>query len=160
MPPKRPKGGKPWEAFPVFTEVIVRWRDLDPYQHVNNSVYLNYFEEARVIYFSKLSNYKNFSRKDGTLTTTLVRASLEYRSQAFLSQKLVSAVRIAAIRRSFIDTEYSIFDKKNGTIIATGTATQIVVDREKFKPRRPPIEFIQEIEKFEGRNLTVVSGSI
>jgi acyl-CoA thioester hydrolase len=28
-------------------EIRVRWADMDAYQHVNNAVYLNYFEEAR-----------------------------------------------------------------------------------------------------------------
>jgi acyl-CoA thioester hydrolase len=28
-------------------EVVIRWRDMDAYGHVNNGVYLNYLEEAR-----------------------------------------------------------------------------------------------------------------
>jgi len=28
-------------------EIEIRWRDLDPYGHVNNAVYLTYLEEAR-----------------------------------------------------------------------------------------------------------------
>ena len=27
--------------------IEIRWRDLDPYNHVNNAVYLTYLEEAR-----------------------------------------------------------------------------------------------------------------
>ena len=34
--------------------IAVRWRDLDAYQHVNNSVYLTYLEEARLQWFDAL----------------------------------------------------------------------------------------------------------
>jgi len=37
------------EAQPLFTASIgVRWRDLDAFNHVNNSNYLTYLEEARL----------------------------------------------------------------------------------------------------------------
>lgn len=31
----------------VEKRIEIRWRDLDPYRHVNNAVYLTYLEEAR-----------------------------------------------------------------------------------------------------------------
>lgn len=34
--------------------VPVRWRDLDAYQHVNNSVFLTFLEEARIQWFESL----------------------------------------------------------------------------------------------------------
>ena len=34
--------------------IAVRWRDLDSYQHVNNSVYLTYLEETRLQWFDAL----------------------------------------------------------------------------------------------------------
>ena len=42
------------EAFPVVVDVPVRWGDMDAYGHVNNSVYLTYFEDARIAYFKAL----------------------------------------------------------------------------------------------------------
>jgi len=36
-------------ARPLFrTELAVRWRDLDAFNHVNNAMYLRYLEEARL----------------------------------------------------------------------------------------------------------------
>lgn len=38
---------------PLFTATIdVRWRDLDAFNHVNNSTYLTYLEEARLQWLS------------------------------------------------------------------------------------------------------------
>lgn len=38
-------------------EIQVRFADLDVMGHVNNSVYLSYFEMARVHYFGELLGY-------------------------------------------------------------------------------------------------------
>ena len=37
--------------------VQIRFRDLDPLAHVNNTVYFTYFEEARSYYFDKLKQW-------------------------------------------------------------------------------------------------------
>jgi len=43
----------PREPTPLFTAPIaVRWRDLDAFNHVNNSNYLTYLEEARLQWLS------------------------------------------------------------------------------------------------------------
>ena len=42
------------EPTPVRVPIDVRWRDLDPLGHVNNAVYLSYFEIARVRYAQAL----------------------------------------------------------------------------------------------------------
>ena len=42
------------EDFPCWYPVQIRFRDLDPLAHVNNTVYFTYFEEARSYYFDKL----------------------------------------------------------------------------------------------------------
>jgi acyl-CoA thioester hydrolase len=38
------------------TDIEVRWRDLDAFNHVNNASYLGYIEEARVRWFHSLSD--------------------------------------------------------------------------------------------------------
>ena len=38
----------------VWYPVQIRFRDLDPLAHVNNTVYFSYFEDARIYYFNQL----------------------------------------------------------------------------------------------------------
>jgi acyl-CoA thioester hydrolase len=41
------------DAAPLFVAALdVRWRDLDAFNHVNNSIYLTYLEEARLQWLS------------------------------------------------------------------------------------------------------------
>ena len=154
----------PWKEFPVFTEVVIRWRDLDPFFHVNNAVYFNFLEEGRVAYMKKLPTFQKIARKykgdllrafmeGGDFTFTLVKTSLEFKQQAFLNERLIIGVRAKAIRKVFFDTEYKIFEKKSKKLIAQGEATQLAIDRKTFRPKRLPPEFIQEVEALEGRKL-------
>ena len=41
-------------AFPVVLEIPVAWGDMDAMLHVNNTVYMRWFECARVEYFSRI----------------------------------------------------------------------------------------------------------
>ncbi len=41
--------------FPSWYPLQIRFRDLDPLAHVNNTVYFTYFEEARSHYFDQLA---------------------------------------------------------------------------------------------------------
>jgi acyl-CoA thioester hydrolase len=43
------------EEYRCWYPLQIRFRDLDPLAHVNNSVYFIYFEEARSHYFSQLT---------------------------------------------------------------------------------------------------------
>ncbi len=40
---------------PVIKRVAIRYQDLDPYGHVNNAVYLEFFEEIRIAYWRALA---------------------------------------------------------------------------------------------------------
>ena len=49
-------------AFKFSTQIEVRFRDLDALGHVNNAVYLTYFEIARLHYCKHLFGSEAFSR--------------------------------------------------------------------------------------------------
>jgi len=42
------------DTFSIWFPLQIRFRDLDPLAHVNNTVYFTYFEEARSYYFEQL----------------------------------------------------------------------------------------------------------
>jgi|SRR5947208_14273112 len=47
------------DKYPCWYPVQIRFRDLDPLAHVNNTVYFTYFEEARSFYFDHLEKWLN-----------------------------------------------------------------------------------------------------
>jgi acyl-CoA thioester hydrolase len=61
----------------------VRFSDCDMMQHVNNAVYLNYFEEARIHYFREILGTNWDWNKEGIL---LRKNELEYLKPVFLHE--------------------------------------------------------------------------
>jgi len=62
-------------------EIQVRFADIDMMGHVNNAVYLSYFEMTRVHYLEKLLGSKWDYKKDGFL---LARNEIDYIKPLFL----------------------------------------------------------------------------
>jgi acyl-CoA thioester hydrolase len=61
---------------PLYTAAIsVRWRDLDAFNHVNNSTYLTYLEEARVQWLQRLPG----SWSDEHAMPVMAASTLNYR---------------------------------------------------------------------------------
>lgn len=67
-------------------EVQIRFADIDVMGHVNNAVYLSYFEMTRIHYFEHLLGNKWNYNKDGFL---LARNELDYILPIFLTDKPV-----------------------------------------------------------------------
>ncbi len=130
----------PWEKFSVTVETVVRWRDLDAYNHVNNSVYLNYFEEGRIAYYFKLAELAGIPADNPEIfdgfSTVLANTNIEFKGQGRLHETLVIGIRYTAIRKIFLEAEYGIFNKSTGQLLARGTSTQVAVDLKNNKPMR------------------------
>ena len=57
--------------------ISVRWRDLDTYNHVNNSVFLSYLEEARLVWLRGLQG----EWKSATSAPVIASSRLDFRKQ-------------------------------------------------------------------------------
>ncbi len=151
----------PWSAFPVTVETVVRWRDLDAYNHVNNSVYLNYFEEGRIAYYFKLAEIAGLPADNNheifeNFSTVLAGTNIEFKGQGRLHDTLVIGIRYTSIRKIFLEAEYAIYNKKTLQLLAKGTSSQVAVDLKKGKPVRVSHEFIELAKKLEGADLSVI----
>ena len=51
-----PRRGRPLKNPPAPTRLEIRYGDLDPYGHVNNAVYLEFFEKIRLDYWRALAD--------------------------------------------------------------------------------------------------------
>lgn len=105
---------------------VVPWqvifRDVDAFGHVNNAVYLTYFEWARTRLWFLLSG-----GADATdISFIVARAEIDFRAQIAM-EPIDIAVRIGDIRNTSFDTLYEI-RKSNGVIAATGKVVVVLFD--------------------------------
>lgn len=101
----------------------VRFSDCDMMQHVNNAVYLNYFEEARIHYFRNMLGVDWDWKKNGIL---LRKNELEYLRPVLLHEPITIEVFLKHIGdKSFtLSYEVKVFDE----IRTTGTSVLVCYD--------------------------------
>ena len=109
------------EDFPVAAPIEVRFRDLDGMGHVNNAVYLTYFEVARAHYWRALGD------------------------------DLVCHVRVASFGGRSFAMEYLLVDRRGGRTIASARTVQAMFDYEAGKSRPLDEKIKEAVRRFEGR---------
>jgi acyl-CoA thioester hydrolase len=79
----------------------VRFGDLDAMRHLNNVVYLRYFESARIAYMSELSPQHSPSNPErGSYGLIFAEGHINYRSPVHFDEEVEVRCTIAEVRRS------------------------------------------------------------
>lgn len=115
--------------------LTVRFRDLDAYNHVNNAVYLTYFEEARIAFITAIGMRSLFSPERSTV---IARAEIDYRAPAHLGDQLDVEVSAGDIRNTSYELRYRITRRRDGALIATGRTVQVCFNFVLNAPTRLP----------------------
>jgi len=112
--------------FHFRAKVEARWSDLDEMRHINNAVYLTYFEEARLRYF--LEACKIDWDKDGVILAT---ATVNYHQPLLFTDYAEIYVRTTKMGTKSFEFQYLIVRvEKNGshTLLTSGNSTQVMFD--------------------------------
>jgi acyl-CoA thioester hydrolase len=103
------------------TRIRIRWADLDPLGHVNQSVYVTYAEEAIDAWFRE--------RVPGFEDYAAVRLELDYRSELRLQDReVLGAVELVRLGTSSI-TLRCVLSAPDGCVAAQITSTVVAFDR-------------------------------
>ncbi len=124
--------------------VEVTYRDLDAMGHVNNAVYLAYFEYARQKYWDRLVGLKTF----WDIGFVVARAEIDYRAPAHLGDRLEIEIRCPRTGRSSFDFRYTI--RRGAEVIARGATTQVLWDWETGRKREFTEDLREGIRRIEG----------
>ena len=135
------------EGYSLSVPVDVRFRDMDSMGHVNNAVYLTYFENARIAYWRAVPGIR--SRRN--LDYILARAECDFRSPTTLEDELCCHVRVGWFGRSSFAFEYLLRDEHSARIVAEGRTVQVMYDYVERRSRPLDPEVRSAIEQFEGR---------
>lgn len=123
-----------------------RFRDLDPYNHVNNAVYLTYFEEARVAFMTHIGLRGLFTRERSTV---IARAEVEYKAPAHLHDLLDIYVCVGEVRNSSYSLRYQIYRRGDGALIARGETVQVCFNFELNMPTRLPETWRERLRAYQ-----------
>ncbi len=136
--------------FPVKLEIQVRSYEVDFQSVVNNAVYFNYFELARIDYRKKMgySLNPNGTFSDGLLFF-VAHNECDYFAPAYLDNELIIYTRIDYIKNSSLNFEHLIYNKSTEQFIVRGSGVIVNVDPISLIPAPIPENMIDEIKSFD-----------
>jgi len=125
-------GGDPYRF--TFGATPVRFRDLDALAHVNNAVFLTYFESARIAYWLEVTGRSGLSALD----MILARVEVDYRSPLRFGERVEIGVRCASISRSSFVLEFRMRETATGRLVAEARKVLVYYDFKAQRPRKVP----------------------
>jgi acyl-CoA thioester hydrolase len=131
----------------LTASVQVRTYELDSFGHVNNSVYLNYLEEARSEFLKQMGvSFHDFARHGVQLV--IVESYVKYISAARYGDRIdiVGKVRGVSPVAAYID--YHLTEADSGRIIATAWTRGAFVNAQTGRPTRAPQSFQEAFRAF------------
>ena len=141
------------DPVPVKPAVQIRWRDLDALGHVNNAVYLTYFELARLAYIQALLGADTTIDPRTLLPADfqfiLAEVTCHYRSPATLGDQLAAAIWVSQVGRKSFVFEYRINDEVTKRLVAEGCSTQVWYDYAAKESRPVPFETVARMEALQ-----------
>lgn len=134
------------QHFRFKQKIDIRWSDLDALNHVNNAVYLTYFESARGYYYHETCRW-DWS-KEGFI---LASATVNYIRPILFPSECYIFVRTSKIGTKSMEQEYIIIEEKNGEkiMMANGKAVLVMYDFATNKSVEVPLHVKEKLSNYE-----------
>lgn len=127
-----------------WTEIPIRFRDLDPLNHVNNALFNTYLEEARIRFLGEVGQMENEFSEGKTFV--LVKCTIEYLKQIKFPANVLIGTGIGEVGNSSIIALQGIYDKETKDLVGVAESTGVWFDMKKQRPTRlPEIEDLDKI---------------
>jgi acyl-CoA thioester hydrolase len=134
------------EGFGFTTDVSVRFAETDAQGVAHHSVYLVWFEQARVEYLGRFDGGYPALQAQGVEALTL-ETYVRHTLPAHFNDRLRIHCRCLDVRGSRFKYEYVV--KRGDELLANGWTTHACVDAQSFRPTRIPAWLREAIEAAE-----------
>jgi acyl-CoA thioester hydrolase len=134
-------------AYPVITAVPVQWGDQDAFAHVNNTIFLRWFEVGRIDYFEKLELPHDATGRG--LGPILASVTCNFRQQVTYPDRVLIGTRISRIGKSSMVVDHAVVSEQQGRIVADGTSIVVYFDYAGARSCPVPDEIRRTIDAIE-----------
>lgn len=102
--------------------LALRYNDYDTRNHINNAVYLTFFEMARH------TSWQAYTGLTDDFPFIMLEAQVRYVSQARWGEPLAADITVAEIRTKAWVWSYRIVDPRDERVVAEGRTVQVMFD--------------------------------
>jgi acyl-CoA thioester hydrolase len=114
------------KEYSVVVSQDVIWGDLDAFGHVNNTVYLRYFEDVRMAYFEKLGMLALM--EDAQLGPILASVACDFKLPVGYPDRIHIGGRAHVIGPKKIMMEFAVYSEQFDAIAASGSGLVVYFD--------------------------------
>lgn len=138
---------KVWE-----TKYSIRFPDCDPFNHLNNSRYLDYFINAREDHLLQFHHFNIYERlRDKGLSWVVGKNEIVYLRPALLMETVVIRSTILKIDERAILVEMSMWDEQKRALKAVLWTTFIYFNLNTQRPEKHDAEFLLGFQPYENQ---------
>ena len=135
------------DGYTLVRRQEIEFRDIDGLGHVNNAVYLNFLESAKVQYFREVVHATDLGQLG-----IVADVQIAYRSPAFFGETLDIGVRVTHVGGKSLQFEFELRGP-DGRLIAEATSVHVTFDYETRTPIPVPEDWRSRIEAYEAESL-------
>jgi acyl-CoA thioester hydrolase len=134
------------KEFRFKMKLDIRWSDMDEMRHVNNAVYLTYFEQARVYYFHEACQWDWKA-----IGAILANAHVDYLKPVVFPNPTYVYVRTSRLGTKSFEVKYLITSIVNDVeeLTTTGFTTMVMFDYKKNESVPMPDSLRQRLTDYE-----------
>lgn len=123
------------DAFAEFSKISTRWKDNDVYRHVNNVIYLSFFDTAVNEYLIR-GDVLDIENSD--VIGLVAQSRCDYFAAVSFPDKLDVGLSISRLGTSSVTYELGVFRENDKYVAAQGQLVHVYVDRQTRRPVELP----------------------
>lgn len=131
--------------YPCIISQAVQWGEMDAANHVNNAVYLRYFETARIEFFNQIG-FMDFTGDDG-IGPILAEVNCQYKAPLTFPDNIKITARILtdSLTEYGFMMHHVVFSEKLQRIVAEGTSKIVCYDYQNKRKALIPKELSDKL---------------
>ena len=129
-------------------EIPVQWGDQDAFRHVNNTVYLRWFESSRIAYSRKLGLWDLL--ESDNLGPILASTTCHYRRPLTYPDTVRVGTRALKVGTTSLTLEHRVVGLASNVVAAEGMAVLVLYDYNKAEPCPIPDRIRRAIVELDG----------
>lgn len=134
--------------YPIQLEIPVQWGDMDAFQHVNNLVYLRWFESARIAYMMALGqDITTNGKQPGVI---LSWQDCKYIYPVTFPDEVFVGIKVSGIELDRFHLQCKIFSKRHKRLVAIANGTMVTYDYQNQEKTQVPKKIQEAILTLEG----------
>ena len=134
-------------GLPVELTFSIAWGQMDAFEHVNNTVYFRYFEDARIHYFREVGMLERMeSEGEGPI---LAATQCRFRIPLTYPDQVTVGACVRELSKDRFTMHYRVYSHQHDAVAAEGTGTIVYFNYREGRKADLPKELVAAINTIE-----------